>query len=235
MTEFNVRFDKHRDELEWLYRELYHNDSQAWEYFVGMIRRAWEARPEALKKLDLEREKDPYWYKRREITGMLMYADMFAGTLRGVSEKLNYITDCGVNYLHLMPLLDSPEDRSDGGYAVSDFRKVRPDLGDTDDLAELAEKCHERGICLCLDFVMNHTSEDHAWALRAKAGEKEYQDRYFFYDNWDIPREFERTVPQVFPTTAPGNFTWCEQAGKVVMTTFYPFQWDLNYANPTVF
>ena len=104
-----------------------------------------------------------------------------------------------------------------------------------DDLFALAEACHERGIAVCLDFVMNHTSEDHAWARRARAGEKEYQNRYFFYDGWEIPNAYEQTVPQVFPTTAPGNFTWCEEAQKVVMTTFYPYQWDLNYANPVVF
>ena len=134
-----------------------------------------------------------------------------------------------------MPLLESPKGRSDGGYAVSDFRKVQPELGTMDDLFALAEACHERGIAVCLDFVMNHTSEDHEWAKRARAGEKAYQDRYFFYDSWEIPNAYEQTVPQVFPTTAPGNFTWCEEAKKVVMTTFYPYQWDLNYANPTVF
>ena len=134
-----------------------------------------------------------------------------------------------------MPLLESPKGRSDGGYAVSDFRKVQPELGTMEDLARLAAACHERGIAVCLDFVMNHTSEDHEWARRARAGEKEYQNRYFFYDGWTIPNAFEQTVPQVFPTTAPGNFTWCEEAGKVVMTTFYPYQWDLNYANPVVF
>ena len=87
---------------------------------------------------------------------------------------------------------------------------------------------------MCLDFVMNHTSEDHAWARAARAGDPGMQARYFFYDDWRIPDQFERTVPQVFPQTAPGNFTWCEEAHKVVMTTFYPYQWDLNYANPDV-
>ncbi len=134
-----------------------------------------------------------------------------------------------------MPLLESPKGRSDGGYAVSDFRKVQPELGTMDDLSDLAAACHERGMSLCLDFVMNHSSEDHEWARRARAGEKEYQDRYFFYDDWEIPKRFEETVPQVFPTTAPGSFTFCKEAGKVVMTTFYPYQWDLNYANPVVF
>ncbi|MBO4872327.1 MAG: alpha-amylase family protein [Lachnospiraceae bacterium] len=234
-TEFDRRMARHRDELKWLYLELYHGDTQAYEYFIGMLRRAWEERSEALRELDFSREQEPDWYKSRDLTGMLLYVNAFAGRLNGVREKLDYLEDCGVNYLHLMPLLESPEGRSDGGYAVSDFRKVQPQLGTMEDLAALAAACHGRGMSLCLDFVMNHTSEDHAWARRARAGEKEYQDRYFFYDDWEIPRRFEETVPQVFPTTAPGNFSWCEEAGKVVMTTFYPYQWDLNYANPVVF
>ena len=234
-SEFATRFRHHEDELKWLYCELYHNDMKAYEYFVDMLYRDWEARPEKLKMIDRVREERPDWYKSRDLVGMLMYVNAFAGTLNGVRKKLDYIADCGVNYLHLMPLLESPKGRSDGGYAVSDFRRVQPELGTMEDLAELADDCHERGIAVCLDYVMNHTSEDHEWARRARAGDKEYQNRYFFYDDWTIPNAFEQTVPQVFPTTAPGNFTWCEEAGKVVMTTFYPYQWDLNYANPIVF
>ncbi len=233
--EFKDRLAAREDELRWLYMELYRNDGQAYDYFVSMLYKAYSSRPEALKALDREREQKPGWYTGRGIVGMLMYADAFAGTLSGVREKLSYVEECGVNYLHLMPLLESPEGRSDGGYSVSDFRKVQPALGTMEDLSALTADCHERGIAVCLDFVMNHTSEDHAWARRARAGEKEFQDRYFFFDNWDVPDLYEKTVPQVFPTTAPGNFTWCEEAGKVVMTTFYPYQWDLNYANPTVF
>ena len=234
-TEFATRFERHADELKWLYCELYHGDMQAYRYFTEMIYRCWQQRPEALKKIDRAREEYPDWYKGHDLVGMLMYVNAFAGNLQGVRSKLDYITDCGVNYLHLMPLLESPRGRSDGGYAVSDFRKVQPELGTMEDLYALASDCHERGIAVCLDFVMNHTSEDHEWARRARAGEREYQSRYFFYDNWEIPNAYEQTVPQVFPTTAPGNFTWCPEAGKVVMTTFYPYQWDLNYANPTVF
>ena len=232
---FAERFKRHEDELKWLYCELYHGDMQAYEYFVGMLYRAWRDRPEALRRIDAQREADPDWYRGHDMTGMQMYVKAFAGTLNGVRERLDYIQDCGVNYLHLMPLLESPEGRSDGGYAVSDFRRVQPELGTMDDLAALADDCHERGIALCLDFVMNHTSEDHEWARMAKAGDWESQCRYFFYDNWVVPNEYEKTVPQVFPTTAPGNFSWCPEVNKVVMTTFWPYQWDLNYANPMVF
>ena len=233
--EFKDRFSVREEELKGLFYELYHSNKKAYDHFVEMMYRTYTERPEALKKTDREREADPDWYKGHTLTGMLMYVNAFAKDLEGVRKKLDYIEDCGVNYLQLMPLMESPEGRSDGGYAVSDFRKVQPELGTVEDLQRLTEDCHKRGIVVCLDFVMNHTSEDHEWAKRARAGEKEYRDRYFFYDSWEIPNAYEQTVPQVFPTTAPGNFSWCEEAGKVVMTTFYPYQWDLNYANPVVF
>ena len=232
---FLNRFRRHEDELKWLYCELYHNDTASYEAMLDTIYRAWEERPQSMRELDSVREADPDWYKGHDLVGMLMYVNAFAGNLQGVRSHLDYIRESGVNYLHLMPLLESPVGRSDGGYAVSDFRRVEPELGTMEDLSALAEDCHAHGMSVCLDFVMNHTSEDHAWAKRAKNGEKAYQDRYFFYDNWEIPNAYEQTVPQVFPTTAPGNFSWCPEAGKVVMTTFYPYQWDLNYANPVVF
>ena len=233
--EFRTRLGRHYDEMKWLYAELYHNDQHAFDYFCTMLHDYYQQRSDILKEWDQAREMVPDWYKGNEMLGMLMYTNCFAGTLKGVKSHLDYIKECGVNYVHLMPLLQSPKGRSDGGYAVSDFRKVEPELGTMEDLSDLATECHNKGMSVCLDFVMNHTSEDHEWAQRAKKGEKEYQDRYFFFDNWVIPNEFEKTVPQVFPQTAPGNFTWCDEAQKVVMTTFYPYQWDLNYANPTVF
>ena len=232
---FETRLAKYYDELKWLYYELYGSDKQAFDYFCSMLRKCWLERNDLLKELDDAREIIPNWYANNDILGMMMYSECFGKTLQGIKSHIDYIQECGVTYLHLMPLLDSPEGRSDGGYAVSDFRKVRPDLGTIEDLADLAAKCHSLGISVCLDFVMNHTSEDHEWAKRARNGEKEYQDRYFFFDNWEIPNQFEQNLPEVFPTTAPGNFTYCQEAGKVVMTTFYPYQWDLNYRNPVVF
>ena len=234
-ADFERRLARHYDELKWLYCELYHGNMQAFDYCVEMLRRAWADRKPALRAQDAAREANPDWYRRRDLLGMMMYTGAFAGTLKGVEEKLPYIQECGVNYLHLMPLLQSPKGRSDGGYAVADFRTVEPELGTMEDLEHLADACREKGMSLCLDFVMNHTSEDHEWAKKARVGVPGYRDRYFFYDNWDIPNEFEKTVPQVFPTTAPGSFTWLEDCQQVVMTNFYPYQWDLNYANPVVF
>ncbi len=231
---YQKRLERHYDELKWLYMELY-NSMEDFEKLCEAMEEMYDRRKTDLKKQDLKREADPDWFKGHDMLGMMMYTGQFAGTLKGVEEHLDYIKSCGVNYLHLMPLMESPRGRSDGGYAVADFRKVQPELGTVEDLEDLADQCRLQGISLCLDFVMNHTSEDHEWAKRARAGEKEYQDRYFFYDSWEIPMQFEKTVPQVFPTTAPGNFTWLPDLGKHVMTTFYPYQWDLNYSNPVVF
>lgn len=231
---FAQRMEKHQDELRWLYMELYGNDAMYAE-LCEQMHEYYLKRSTELKKRDIKKEKNPDWFKEKEMLGMMLYIDNFAGNLKGVEKKLAYLKECNVNCLHLMPFLDTPKGKSDGGYAVADFRKVRPDLGTMKDLARLTEKCHENGMNVCMDFVMNHTSEEHEWAKRTRAGEGEYMSRYFFYDNGDIPARYEETVPQVFPTTAPGNFTWLPEIGHYVLTTFYPYQWDLNYRNPRVF
>ena len=233
--EFRNRYECREEELRSLYEQLYPGQKEGFAYLIQRMYQNYVERPVPLRKIDRKREKDPGWYKGNDILGMMMYTDAFAGTLQGVKEKLDYVKSCGVNYLHMMPLLESPKGRDDGGYAVADFRKVKPELGTIEDLMELTSLCHEQGISCCLDFVMNHTSEDHAWAKAARAGDPQARSRYFFYDNWDIPNRYEETTPQVFPTTAPGNFTWLPDCNQVVMTTFYPYQWDLNYANCMVF
>ncbi len=188
-----------------------------------------------LMHLDLEREQNPDWFRGNDMLGMMLYIDNFAGNLKGVQDKLPYLSSCNVNCIHLMPFLESPKGRSDGGYAVADFRRVQPELGKMEELAALAKACHREKINLCMDFVMNHTSEDHEWAKKARQGDGEYMSRYFFFADPSIPQAYDRTVPQVFPTTAPGNFTRLEGTEYHVMTTFYPYQWDLNYRNPRVF
>ena len=234
-AEYTKRFDERYDELKWLYCELYNNNMEAFDWLCDSLYGYYQERNADLKKLDRSRVKNPDWYKQNDLLGMMMYTNAFAGTLKGVKEKLPYVKSCGVNYLHFMPLLESPKGRDDGGYAVADFRKVKPELGTMEDLEELTAECHRQGISCCLDFVMNHTSEDHEWARAARNGDPVARSRYFFYDDWFVPNIYEETVPEVFPTTAPGNFTWINDCNQVVMTTFYPYQWDLNYANPMVF
>lgn len=233
-SDFEKRLKKHHDELKWLYMELYGNDDMFFE-LCSRMQQFYEERSNALKTRDREKETDPEWFRKKEMLGMMLYIDNFAVTIRGVEKKLDYIQDCNVNCIHLMPFLDVTKGKSDGGYAVKDFRKVREDLGTMEDLETLTKKCHEKGMNVCMDFVMNHTSEDHEWAVKARKGEGEYMSRYFFFDNPVIPERYEQTVPQVFPTTAPGNFTYLPELDHYVMTTFYPYQWDLNYGNPRVF
>ena len=205
--EFSARFRRREDELRWLYMETYHNDQQAYDYFTGMLYRRWEARDGALKSLDRAREKAPDWY--RGMAGMNVYADGFAGTLKSVRDRLDYVSEIGANYLHL-----------------THRGSVQPGMDALEDLRALAEACHARGILLGLDCVVDRTSDGHEWAVRARQGDMESQNRYFFFDGWAIPGS---------SSAAPGGFSWCGEAGKMVMASVHPRQWDLNYRNPTVF
>ena len=187
---FYFRMQKHIDEFRWLYMELYSNDSMFAE-LCAQIREFYDQRSSSLKAMDRKREGEPDWYKKNDMLGMMFYIENFGGTMKGVEKRLDYIEKCNVNYVHLMPFLDTVPGRSDGGYAVADFRKVRPDLGTMKDLEHLTSACHKKGINVCMDFVMNHTSEDHEWAKRARAGEGEYMSRYYFFDTYAIPEQFE--------------------------------------------
>ena len=203
---FQARIDKHIDELSWLYMELYDNSSMLDELKNQMLQ-FYTQRSRQLKEQDYRREHNPNWYKSNDMLGMMLYIDNFAGSLTGVLNKLDYLQQSNVNYIHLMPFLDTVEGKSDGGYAVSDFRRVQKKLGTMKELEALTAKCHEKNMNVCCDFVMNHTSEEHEWARKARRGDGEYMSRYFFFDSPDIPNRYEETVPQVFPATAPGNFT----------------------------
>ena len=234
MTAFERRLKDRRDELSWLYMELY-DHRPSLEALLQAVETLAAQRPDALRRLDQRREKDPDWFRAGKMLGVTMYTDLFAGSLRGVEERLPYLKEQGITYLHLMPLLKMPHPDNDGGYAVEDFGQVDPSLGDNADLRRLADAMRRRGMSLCLDFVINHTADTHEWALRAKAGEAEYINRYICFDNPDIPREMEKTIPDVFPQTAPGSFLYVPEMNKYVCSSFHPYQWDLNYRNPVVF
>jgi amylosucrase len=188
-----------------------------------------------LEESDKQREKDHNWFLSQNWTAMALYADAFAGDLKGVRKRLPYLQELGVNMMHVMPILRCPHGASDGGYAVSDFRKVDDRIGKLADVKALAKDMHRRDMLLALDVVVNHTSDEHEWAQQARAGNRDYQDYYYIFDNREVPDMFEQTMPEIFPETAPGNFTWDAEMNKWVMTVFNNYQWDLNYSNPAVF
>ncbi len=203
-------------------------------YLVETLARRYLERAPALRESDLAREKDYNWFLSQKWVGMALYCDRFADDLQGLRTNLPYLQDLGVNLLHVMPMLDCPPDNSDGGYAVRDFKRIDPRFGSTEEVARLATTLRLRQMLLVLDVVVNHTSDEHEWARRARKGEKKYQDYYYIFPDREMPDLYEETMPEIFPATAPGNFTWDAEMGKWVMTVFNNYQWDLNYRNPSV-
>ena len=205
------------------------------ERLLNALHNAWTERPADLRRLDLQRDLEPDWFQRPDRAGYVFYIDRFAGSLRKVLEKLDYLEDLGITYVHLMPCLQPRPGDSDGGYSVMDYRAINPALGTMEDLEEVASALRARGMNLCVDLVLNHTAKEHAWAEAARAGDPAYQDYYLMFDSPELPNRFEETLVEVFPDNAPGNFTHYPEIGKWVWTTFNEHQWDLNWANPQVF
>jgi amylosucrase len=203
---------------------------------LALAARSYAARPDDLHLLDLQRSLEPDWFQRPDVVGYAAYTERFSpdGTLAGLRERIGHLRSLQVRYLHLMPLLEPRPAPNDGGYAVADYRRVRADLGTTDDLRALTSALRESGISLCLDLVLNHVAREHEWARRARAGEQRYRDYFHVFADREQPDAYERTLPEVFPDFAPGSFTHDDELDAWVWTTFNSWQWDLNWANPDV-
>jgi len=235
---FYTRFIANATAIHALYNELYGNHPAAKKVFAQLldtISTAYTNRPEILKQRDEEKEAKSHWFLSNDITGMSLYVDRFAGNLQNLANKLHYFKKLGVNLLHLMPVFKSPPGESDGGYAVADFRQVDERFGTLKDLQALQLQMGRENMYLMIDIVLNHTSHRHAWAQKAKEGDKVYQDYYYMYDDRQLPDKFDAAMPDIFPESSPGNFTWIKECNKWVMTVFHNYQWDLNYTNPSVF
>ena len=228
------RFDRWGDDLLDGLAGVYHLE-RILDPLIDIMVSTIAARPADLRARDHQRVLRPDWFQDSQQLGYVAYADLFAEDLAGVGTHIDYLTDLGVTYLHLMPLLTPRPDPNDGGYAVADYRTVRADLGTMDDLSKLATQLHAAGISLTLDLVLNHVAEEHEWAQRAKAGEEKYRDYFYIYPDHTVPDRFEKTLPEVFPAFAPGNFTWSNELNGWVWTTFNSWQWDVRWINPEVF
>jgi amylosucrase len=235
---FRVRLERYFTELRDPLHDLYGHDPRfatQWTRLLTAIAQTAATRAPELKTLDHEREITPDWLQREQTLGYVTYVDRFNHTLKGLEERLPYLKELGITYLHLMPLLKARPEPNDGGYAVTDYHAVEPKLGTMDDLRQLATELRKSGIALCVDVVVNHTAREHAWAQQALAGDDTMLARYRTFPDKQAPDAYERTLPEVFPDTAPGNFTWVEELGRWVWTTFNAYQWDLDYTNPDVF
>ncbi|MDO9373598.1 MAG: alpha-amylase family glycosyl hydrolase, partial [Ferruginibacter sp.] len=234
---FFTKFVANATSVHFLFSELYgqHPRMEAlFQQLIKTITLAYVNRPAALKQKDTEKEDGSHWFLSNEITGMSLYVDRFCGNLKQLSSKLKYFEELGVNFLHLMPIMESPEGESDGGYAVSDFRSVDDRFGTLADLQLVRAKMTAANMYLMMDIVLNHTSHHHEWALKAKQGDKQYQQYFYMYPDRQLPDEFERTMPDIFPESSPGSFTFSPECQQWVMTVFHDYQWDLNYTNPLV-
>ena len=235
---FYTRFMANTADIFDLYMQLYEHHPNAEKNFqqlVQLIIKAHTERPSALKGRDEQKREKGNWFLSNQLVGMSLYVDRFCGDIKGLSNKLGYFGKLGVNFLHLMPMFESPVNESDGGYAVSDFRKVDQRFGTLEDLEALQKEMQQQDMYLMLDIVLNHTSHQHEWARKARQGEKKYQDYYYFYNDRSLPDEYDKTMPEIFPEAAPGNFTFIPECKKWVMSVFHNYQWDLNYNNPHVF
>lgn len=236
--QFSARLEQHFPRLFELLMRLY---GQQYDFFYHLenllleLAQSWIERRSDLKELDQQREHHPGWFQSNRMVGGVCYVDLFAGNLQGIRERIPYFKELGLTYLHLMPLFKAPEGENDGGYAVSSYREVNPALGSMSQLAELAAELRREGISLVVDLVFNHTSDEHAWALKAQAGDLDYQEFYYIYPDRQIPDAYEKNLREIFPDEHPGAFTYRPEIGKWVWTTFHSYQWDLNYANPAVF
>ncbi len=234
---FVERVHRHLPALHGELAQLYGHRDDFEPFMLSLLETAyaaWRSRSADLKALDLQREREPHWFESERMMGGVCYIDLFAGKLRGVESNIPYFKELGLSYLHLMPPYDCPQPHNDGGYAVSSYRKLNPALGTIADLRRVATALRKAGISPVLDFVFNHTSDEHEWAQKARAGDPEHRDFYFLFDDRIEPDRYERTLREIFPDEHPGAFSQLAD-GRWVWTTFHSYQWDLNYGNPAVF
>jgi amylosucrase len=235
---FFTRFIANGVTMDALFREIYGHYPKSKDFFdrlLSLITRSYIERPQQLKLRDEEKEQKGNWFLSNEIIGMSLYVDRFCRNIKELEGKLPYFKNLGVNLLHLMPVFESPEGESDGGYAVSDFRKVDKRFGTLSDLQDVQQQMLNDDMYLMLDIVLNHTSHHHPWALKAQKGDSKYEAYFYTFNDRVIPDQYEKAMPEIFPESAPGNFTFNADMNKWVMTVFHNYQWDLNYTNPDVF
>ncbi len=232
---YEQRLNRHIKELRQIYFKVYKKlgaTKKDFDALLNMMSKRFLDRSDSLHQLDLRPSK---WYMSKDMIGYMVYTDLFAGDLKKLESKIEYLQELGITYVHLMPLLKTREGENDGGYAVEDYLDIDPILGTHDDFNQILTTFREAHIDVCIDYVINHTADTHQWAKKALEGDKYYQDMYMMFDDRSIPDIYDKYVPEVLPDKCPGNFTFKKEINKWVFTSFSSFQWDLNFKNPKVF
>lgn len=234
---FAKRLQEHFPQLVKELNSVYGEREDFLDFVENLLKAAfnsWQQRPTALKAQDVKHEHYPDWFTSEKMVGGVCYVDLFAGNLQGIIRRIPYFQELGLTYLHLMPLFKCPEGQSDGGYAVSSYREVNPALGTIEDLRQVAAALKAAGITLVVDFIFNHTSNEHYWAQEALKGNPSFQNFYYLFPDRTMPDAYDKTLREIFPDQHPGAFSPLAD-GRWIWTTFNSFQWDLNYSNPATF
>ncbi|MFC1744577.1 amylosucrase [Candidatus Riflebacteria bacterium] len=235
---FLPRLKMHFNRLFTIFFKLYRHHYDFFyhlENVLSITAKAALERSEELVFLDRRREEKPLWFHSHKQVGGVCYVDLFAENLRGLKRKIPYFKELGLTYLHLMPLFRAPVKNNDGGYAVSSYREINPDLGSFKDFQDLACELRKNGISLVIDFVFNHTSNEHEWAVKAYNGDKECQGYYWMFETKAEASAYQAYLRDIFPEERRGSFIFKPRINKWIWTTFHNYQWDLNYSNPALF
>ena len=232
---FDLRWQRSERDLLSSFRRLYGEHPRFEARLKALLLKRWSERPQPLKQLDLARDITPDWFLSENTVGYVFYVDRFAGNLKGVLDHIEYLESLGVTYVHFMPCLKPRPGANDGGYSVMDYGAIDPRLGTMADFEEVSAALRACGMSVCVDLVLNHTAKEHAWAEKAKKGDKKYQEYYWMFATDAVPKQYERSLVEIFPNDAPGSFTHYPKFKKWVWTTFNEHQWDLNWSNPEVF
>jgi amylosucrase len=233
---FALRWDRGQRDIVGPFRRLYGANANSFmDRLVTLLEGHWNARPTDLRLLYLQRDLNPDWFLSEKMLAYVFYIDNFAEDLKGLPARIPYLRDLGVTYAHMMPCLKPRPGASDGGYAVMDYRDINPNLGTLGDFRDATSAFRDAGISPCIDMVLNHTTKEHEWAEKPRAGDPFYCAFYRIFDNDTLPKQYEKTLVEIFPAQAPGSFTDYDDTDKWIWTTFNEYQWDLNWENPEVF
>lgn len=169
-----------------------------------------------------------FWWKKAKIYEL--YVDAFAGTFAGLIERLPYFTQLGVNCLHILPHFPSP--MIDDGYDIVDYRGVRSELGTLEEFTRFIEEAHQHGIRVIIDFVLNHTSNQHPWFVEARSS-RDNPKRDFYL--WSTSAKELAGATNAFPDIKSQNWIPNVVTDDFYFATFYPAQPDINWDNDLVF